>query len=73
MPLLLKLFEKDLRFFCPFARMIRLVEHGGCRQAVKAPDCGSGIRGFESHHPPHFGLNLKGFLLRGEKPKIYLF
>jgi hypothetical protein len=22
-------------------------------QLVRAPDCGSGGRGFESHHPPH--------------------
>ena len=28
--------------------------NGGCRQAVKTSDCGSDIRGFESHHPPHF-------------------
>ncbi len=27
--------------------------HGGHRQAVKASDCGSDMRGFESHCPPH--------------------
>jgi hypothetical protein len=27
--------------------------HGRCRQVVKAPVCGIGIRGFESHHLPH--------------------
>ena len=26
---------------------------GGCRQVVKASDCGSDIRGFDPHHPPH--------------------
>ena len=25
----------------------------GVAKRPKAPDCGSGIRGFESHHPPH--------------------
>lgn len=34
--------------------------YGGCRQVVKTPDCGSGMHGFESHHPPH----LKKTLLR---------
>ncbi len=28
--------------------------YGECRQVVKAPGCGSGIRGFEPHHSPHF-------------------
>ena len=28
-------------------------QYGGCRQVAKPPGCGSGIRGFESHHPPH--------------------
>ena len=26
----------------------------GIAQSVRAPDCGSGGRGFESHYPPHF-------------------
>ncbi len=25
-------------------------------QLVRAPDCGSGGRGFKSHHPPQAGL-----------------
>ena len=32
---------------------IFVIANGGCRQAVKASDCGSDIRGFDSHHPPH--------------------
>ena len=34
----------------------RPLHFGECRQEVKAPDCGSGMRGFESHHSPHFLL-----------------
>ena len=26
---------------------------GGCGEVVNAPDCGSGIRGFDSHQSPH--------------------
>ena len=26
-------------------------------QLVRVPDCDSGCRGFESHHPPHFLYN----------------
>ena len=32
----------------------------GVAQLVRAPDCGSGGRGFESHHPPHQVNNLGG-------------
>ena len=30
----------------------------GVAQLVRAPDCGSGGRGFESHHPPHVNFFL---------------
>ena len=44
-------FEPDLgRQFNPgFGR-----SYGGYRQAVKPSGCGSDMRGFESHYPPHF-------------------
>ena len=29
-------------------------QNGGCGEVVNTPDCGSGIRGFEPHQPPHF-------------------
>ncbi len=32
--------------------MVKLKKHGGRSQEVKAVDCGSTIRGFESHRPP---------------------
>jgi hypothetical protein len=28
-------------------------DNGGCSSVGRAPDCDSGRRGFESHHPPH--------------------
>ena len=31
-----------------------LVFDGDCSSVGRAPDCDSGRRGFESHHPPHF-------------------
>jgi hypothetical protein len=27
--------------------------YGDCGEVVNAPDCGSGIRGFDSHQSPH--------------------
>ncbi len=30
------------------------VGNGGRGEVVNTPDCGSGIRGFDSHRPPHF-------------------
>ena len=38
----------DLKFFC-----VSIYIDGASRQAVKTSDCGSDMRGFESHHPPH--------------------
>lgn len=36
------------------------LKYGGHRQAVKASDCGSDMRGFESHCPPHKKTPIKG-------------
>ena len=30
------------------------MEYGGCGEVVNASDCGSDIRGFDSHQPPHY-------------------
>ena len=30
--------------------------YGGCGEVVNASDCGSDIRGFDSHQSPHFDL-----------------
>jgi hypothetical protein len=35
----------------------------GIAQLVRAPDCGSGGRGFETPYPPHFLIVLSGFSL----------
>ena len=34
------------------------IKHGGYRQAVKTQGCGSCIRGFESHYPPHYDVGV---------------
>ena len=33
------------------------IRYGGYRQVVKTQGCGSCIRGFESHYPPHIRSN----------------
>ena len=33
---------------------IRTLSNGGRSSVGRAPDCGSGGRGFEPHRPPHF-------------------
>ena len=33
---------------------------GECSSVGRAPDCGSGCRGFESHHSPHVGISPSG-------------
>ena len=41
-------------------------KYGGCSSIGRAPDCGSGRCGFESHYPPHkfrFLLEIGTFLL----------
>ena len=32
---------------------LQQIEYGGCSSIGRAPDCGSGRCGFESHYPPH--------------------
>lgn len=46
-----KIKESDIGIFDSIGAKKEI--YGGCRQGVKASDCGSDIRGFESHHPPH--------------------
>jgi hypothetical protein len=41
--------NRERRLSC---RLGWISSDGGCGLAVKAPDCGSGHRGFESRHPP---------------------
>ena len=45
-----------------FYAMWIVFHDGGCGLAVKAPDCGSGYRGFESRHPPLRRYNPAQFL-----------
>ncbi len=37
------------------SRQLRQFYAGGRGEVVNAPDCGSGIRGFDSHRSPHVG------------------
>ena len=32
------------------------IKYGGCGEVVNTSDCGSDMRGFDSHHPPLFLL-----------------
>jgi len=34
-------------------------QHGGCGEVVNASDCGSDIRGFDSHQSPHASLGYR--------------
>ena len=36
-----------------FDSRLPLQKYGGCSQVVKTQDCGSCMRGFDPHHPPH--------------------
>ena len=40
------------------AVMHEISKHGGYRQVVKTQGCGSCIRGFESHYPPHLNVGV---------------
>ena len=42
-----------------FVKCDREKEYGGFRQVVKTTDCGSVMRGFESHNPPHLQIELQ--------------
>ncbi len=41
-------------------------------QLVRAPDCGSGGRGFESHHPPKKKGALTPFFISKVEVKFFL-
>ena len=46
--------------------------YGGCSSVGRAPDCGSGCRGYKSHHPPHLRAFAKATALRRGKPTSLL-
>ena len=46
------------RGFDPLHRYQPNFYNGGRGEGVNAPDCGSGIRGFESHRSPHFFVQI---------------
>ena len=39
-----------------YQRYLDIILYGGYSQVVKTAGCGSVMRGFESHYPPHFAL-----------------
>ena len=45
---------------CHFLMVSQQRDMVGIAQLVRAPDCGSGCRGFESHYPPHITSSRKG-------------
>ena len=46
--------EREGAFAGPFRALDRQsIAYGGYSSAGRAPDCGSGCRGFEPHYPPH--------------------
>ena len=65
----LRIIEKHRPELVSGSKNLILCKYGGCRQVVKTTDCGSVMRGFESHHPPHkkdFGLRQGLFYLSDE-------
>ena len=41
---------------------MRYVKDGGIGEVVNTPDCGSGMRGFDSHIPPQFKIKRVYFI-----------
>ena len=56
----------------PFKSNDNLINNinGGCSQVVKAPGCGSGIRGFDPHHSPHLKDFFGGLFCCGNLTQI---
>ena len=53
----MKIFKKYLykihKILYNLSCLIEIGQYGGRGEVVNAPDCGSGIREFDSHRPPH--------------------